>query len=223
MHKFDFYNLFINEGDTVFDIGANIGNRTETFRWLAGKVIAVEPQKGLLDRFKSSSNVFIVEKACGSKPGTAKLNVAGEPTISTMSLEWMDAVNDTKRFEYGNWISSIDVEVTTLDALIEEFGLPTFIKIDVEGYESEVLEGLTRPVDALSFEFTPEYLDATNYSIGLIQMLDFYEFNYSLGESLDFELPSWVLGHHLKEKLDKISKTDGKIFGDVYARKVMHV
>ena len=46
------------------------------------------------------------------------------------------------------------VPVTTLDDLIERHGMPSFIKLDVEGFEVEALAGLTRPVPALSFEFT---------------------------------------------------------------------
>ena len=49
----------------------------------------------------------------------------------------------------------MDVEVTTLDRLIAIYGAPTFCKIDVEGSELQVLEGLTEALPALSFEFLP--------------------------------------------------------------------
>jgi hypothetical protein len=46
--------------------------------------------------------------------------------------------------------------MTTLDELISAHGSPAFCKIDVEGYEAEVLAALSQPIAALSFEFTPE-------------------------------------------------------------------
>ena len=46
------------------------------------------------------------------------------------------------------------VPVTTLDALIERHGVPSFVKVDAEGFEEEVLQGLSRSIKALSFEFT---------------------------------------------------------------------
>jgi hypothetical protein len=51
------------------------------------------------------------------------------------------------------WPYRVVVPVTTLDALIDEYGESCFIKIDVEGYEAHVLAGLSRPVQALVFEF----------------------------------------------------------------------
>src|SRR5947199_309021 len=60
-------------------------------------------------------------------------------------------------------VGEIEVEVTTLDTLIAAHGEPRFCKIDVEGFELEVLGGLTRRLPYLSLEFNRgqgEQLDA---------------------------------------------------------------
>ena len=56
----------------------------------------------------------------------------------------------------GEWADHAVVPVTTLDALIDRYGLPAFCKIDVEGFEEAVVRGLSRPIPSVSFEFTPE-------------------------------------------------------------------
>jgi hypothetical protein len=104
-----------------------------------------------------------------------------------------------------------------LDAVVERFGEPAFCKIDVEGYEREVLAGLTRPIRAVSIEFTPEYLDATQECVARLLSLGPYEFNYSLNESLELAQKQWMSGDELAVALDAV-RDDPRVFGDVYAR-----
>jgi hypothetical protein len=99
----------------------------------------------------------------------------------------VQAVRDSGGFSEFTWTGKQTIEVTTLDSLIEEFGSPGFIKIDVEGYEFEVLSGLSRPVRALSFEF-PEYLAAASQRVERLCSLGNTEFNYSLGASMKLAL-----------------------------------
>ena len=73
--------------------------------------------------------------------------------------------------------------LTTLDVLIERHGLPRFVKIDVEGFEDEVLAGLTRPLPALSFEFTTIQREVAYAAIERLVRGAPYAFNAVLGES----------------------------------------
>ncbi len=215
----DLYSQFLGSGDLVFDVGANVGNRIDVFLALGARVVAIEPQaicvSRLQARFDKNPNVSIVPKALGRAAGTAELMVSEADTISSMSSHWVDAVRSSGRFASYQWNERETVVVTSLDTLIGEFGRPAFCKIDVEGFELEVLSGLSSPVPALSFEFTPEVLDTALASVDRLSSLGAAEFNYSLGESMRLQLPRWTNADNLKSIL---RGGDVKQFGDVYAR-----
>jgi FkbM family methyltransferase len=220
---FKFYSAFINKGDCCFDIGANVGNRTRIFLGLGAKVVAVEPQKGCVaELYKiKSRRLHIMQKVLGASEGTTELLVSDAAVLSTLSLDWMNAVRRSGRFSSRIWERKQTVAMTTLDSLIREFGMPSFIKIDVEGFEREVLRGLSRPVPALSFEFTPEILNTAVDCVRYLTSLDKEAlFNYSLNESMELALPNWVPSEEIVLAL-KSYENNVKVFGDVYAR--LHV
>jgi hypothetical protein len=107
--------------------------------------------------------------------------------------------------------------VTTLDALIERYGEPAFVKIDVEGFELEVLKGLSRRVPALSFEFTPECADTALACVAHLDSLGFSGFNYSPGESMRLWDNTWGDASFIRARLEAL-RGDVSTFGDVYAR-----
>lgn len=215
-----FYRQFINEGDLCFDIGANIGNRTKPFLNLKAKVVAVEPQsaccKILRDSFGDS--ITILQKGVGDKKGVLDFFEADSPIISSFSEEWIEEVKKD-RFKDFNWNKPIKVEVTTLDDLIAEYGHPAFVKIDVEGYELNVLQGLNQPVKCLSFEYTvPEQ---TEHAIACIKQFQKVSpkatFNYSPRESLRMAFTEWI-DIDTMCNLIKSSKFAKTLAGDIYAR-----
>lgn len=81
--------------------------------------------------------------------------------------------------------------VGTLHDLVRQFGVHDFCKIDVEGFEYEVLRGLNCPLPALSFELTREFLDDARRCIGLLEELGMSRFNFVSGEGSEFALPAW--------------------------------
>jgi len=103
--------------------------------------------------------------------------------------------------------------MTTLDALIGEHGVPAFIKIDVEGFEEEVLMGLTQPVAALSFEFTTILRDVARACIGRCMALGLTQFNAAIGESQ--ELGDWRSAETIGRWLDDLPHAANS--GDIYA------
>src|SRR5262249_32464334 len=90
------------------------------------------------------------------------------------------------------WNRRIDVETITLDTLIERFGMPAFVKIDVEGSEPSVLAGLSRPVRSLSFEYLPRALEHVRACAARLRALGRYRFNWSSGESYRLASHAWM-------------------------------
>jgi FkbM family methyltransferase len=185
------YACYVARGDLVFDIGSHVGDRVAAFRRLGARVVAVEPQPALARTlrllFGRDEAVTVVESAVGRAPGTVglKLNLEN-PTVSTASDAFIAASRGAPGWEGQRWTRTVDVPVTTLDALTARFGAPRFIKIDVEGWEAEVLAGLAAPAPALSFEFTTIQRDVACACVARCAAIGYRAFAASLGESLAF-------------------------------------
>lgn len=216
-----FYAQFVQPDTLCFDVGANIGNRVKVFLKLGANVIAIEPQSEcagtLRARYGKTDKVRVVQKALGDSEAKAEILISNALTISSLSPEWVQAVRRSGRFSQHNWDRSEVVEVTTLDRLIEQYGVPCFIKIDVEGFEYQVIKGLSQPVNALSLEFVPEFIDSAFKCLNHLQQLGDIRLNYSLGESMHLALGQWVTLSEITDLLEQF-RNDHDLFGDVYVR-----
>ncbi|HEX2656092.1 MAG TPA: FkbM family methyltransferase [Xanthobacteraceae bacterium] len=214
------YGRFIKSGDLVFDIGSHVGDRVGSFRRLGARVIAVEPQPALATTLKllygRDSGVLIEQAAVGRSVGTVELSLnIDNPTISTASTAFIKAATDAPGWQGEEWSTQVRVPMTTLDALIERHGVPTFIKIDVEGFEAEALAGLTNPVNTLSFEFTTIQRDIALSCISRCASLGFTRFNAALGESQRFVHSGWRTAREITFWLAELPQEANS--GDIYA------
>lgn len=205
-------------GELVFDIGANTGNKTQWFADRNVRVIAVEPQPDcvahLRKRFSGNQMVTIVPKGVSDRPGVLELHISSQNNVlSTFSPEWKEG-----RFRNETWDKKAQIEVTTLDKLIEQFGLPRYAKIDVEGYERRVISGLSRKIAALSFEFTSEEVEDAEWICKRLRQIGYEYFNLTLGELEAFVHPSsWAAAEVIVEDVRRLIKNDSLLWGDIYA------
>ena len=218
----ELYRPFVRAGDLTFDVGAHLGDRTYAFRKLGARVVAVEPQPAVrrwLERLVGRGrDVSIRAEALGREVGTARLALSHRtPTVSSLAEYWPSTLPERNTgFRGVRWDDSVEVPVTTLDALIEQYGLPRFCKIDVEGYEAEVLEGLSHRIPALSVEFVAGALDIAEACVLRLEALGGYEFNAVEGEQRSYMSEHWLASEQM---IAWLRAGGGDVSsGDVYAR-----
>ncbi|HYH59406.1 MAG TPA: FkbM family methyltransferase [Thermoleophilaceae bacterium] len=130
-------------GGVVYDVGANIGFFALLAARLvgpAGHVYAVEPVAENADAVRANAelndfeNVTVVERAAGATTGREPLLVVADASWSHLAA----------RGSHPQTARTVEVEVVALDELVAagEIAPPTFVKIDVEGSEADVLNGM---------------------------------------------------------------------------------
>jgi FkbM family methyltransferase len=223
--QLDFYRQLLpglRPGDLIFDIGANEGFKTDLFLRLGARVVAIEPdetnQAILRERFSKFRLVrrplVIVGKAVSDKSALETMWIDGAGSaVNTLSQKWATALNANKdRHAHGHqgldFARQKTVETTTLERLMSEHGVPTFIKIDVEGYELNVIRGLRRPVPYLSFEvnlpeFRPEGLQCVEI---LGSLATAGKFNYAVECEQGLLLKRWLTADEFLEVLGQCTE-----------------
>lgn len=182
------YARFLKAGDLAFDIGSHVGDRVASFRRLGARVVALEPQPGpatVIDQlFSGDQWVMLRRAACGAREGELTLKVnSANPTVTTASADFVAAADGAEGWQGQVWDREITVPCLTLDRLIADHGLPAFVKIDVEGFEADVLAGLSQALPALSFEFTTIQREVALACLDRLAALGPYRFDVALGES----------------------------------------
>lgn len=229
--QIDFYGRIfpeLRQRDLIFDVGANEGLKTDLFLRLGAQVIAVEPdetnQRILEERFVqfrfARRPVVIVGKAVSDKTEMKSMWVDGPGSaVNTLSEKWATALKDNKaRHTYGHF--GLDfaqhraVETTTLEELIAVYGRPLFIKIDVEGYELNVIKGLRSPVPHLSFEvnlpeFRPEGLQCVELLGDLARS---GQFNYAVDCEQGLALQTWLNAGEFGRVLEACTESSVEVF-----------
>lgn len=174
-----------NKPNLIFDIGAHHGLFTEKCKKLypESKIVALEANENLWeilhDKYTNNSDIiplnYIVSDTTGKKE---KFYLCDYDQISTASLDWIN----NSRFKDYNYNNNTFVTTVNLDSLIKIFGDPDLIKIDVEGYEYEVISGLSKKVGDICFEWAEEQYEKINLTCKKLESIGYTEFGYILGD-----------------------------------------
>ena len=207
----------MNKGDLYFDIGAHLGEKSKPFIEKKIRTIMVEPLpvcvKTLKRLYSKNSIVKIIPKGLGSKNTKKILSINKQmPTVSTFAKHWKSG-----RFSNLNWSEKTQIQITTLDALIKKFGDPQYIKIDVEGYELNVLKGLSKKSGIISFEITSEFFSDAIKCLKHLKKLSYNSFTFSIGEQKKF-FSDWSDYKTIINLIKKEIKKDKLFWADIYCK-----
>ena len=190
-----------------FDIGANIGNWALANIDKCDKIISVEASpitfNRLVNNCRNDKIILLNYAVCNNNGNDITFYQADCDVVSTINKDWL--TSDTSRF-YNFPYKEIICKTTSIDKLIEEYGIPDFIKIDVEGGEYECITSLTQKVKLISFEWASEtntitlkcidYLFDLGYTHYYIQNEDNYTFRPNDNDFYDIST--------IKEKLSNM-------------------
>jgi FkbM family methyltransferase len=208
-----FYSQLLGKGrcGLIFDLGASVGGKAEIFR-RHGRVICVEPSaaavKVLRMRFAHCQDIEILEAAISNNPGYGTL-LEFEPgsPYNTLSDRWAWVLQEKSRNRFGlSMPQPVEktVQLVTIDELMSQYGLPRYIKIDIEGFESLAIQGMNRRCELLSMEFNlPEFLDELTEVICRLQQIDGNAlFNVTVSEPpLKLAFSDWLSGSATLERI----------------------
>ena len=190
-----FLDRVVRRGDVFIDAGANVGLYTLRGAPLvgpSGAVVSIEPGKVAADQLEANlalnpgfSHVRVVRKAASDAPGTAVLHhiqLGDDPQAFSLLSDGRATEGET-------------VEVTTVDALVEQFALPKVdcIKMDVEGAEPLLIAGARSTIERfhpiIMFEINTIVLSGSaveaNAAYNALAAFGYSFFSYGPGGRLD--------------------------------------
>jgi FkbM family methyltransferase len=205
---------------TIIDIGANVGSFTKAWmnKYPNCDFLCVEANPDLIPvlegLFHGEERVTIINKLVSDKDGEMiDFWINDNHTLSTASKRWIEK----SRFNHTNYEKKIQVETVTLDTLIKTYGSPNLTKIDVEGYELEVLKGLSKYSGEIIFEWTEELFYKTVECAKQLILLGYSKFGYTMRDYYT-ALPDEYKAFHEMDLFHKINLIGDTNWGNIYAK-----
>lgn len=206
----------------VFDIGGNIGKSSDYFKNISEKVICFEPNEAMITRLTGkfrNSNVIVDGRGVSNVNGKQTFHISPVSALSTFSQEWITASRFSNGFE---WRNAVEVETVKLDDLIDQYGIPDYVKIDVEGHEYEVLTSFTKLLSKtlFAFEWVEEQKQKMKKILQHVHQLGYNRIGFTDGDEI-------LLDESIKWKsfedftlMDELDETRKTRWGMIYFKNV---
>jgi FkbM family methyltransferase len=173
----------------IYDIGANIGKFTDENIKINKDCdfILVEANPKLAEdlkiKYKNNNKISVVNCLISDiDDEQIDFHVYQSDTISTANNEWIK----NGRFKNYRLEKTIKINSLSLDKLINVYGEPTYIKIDVEGYENVVIRGMKKYLGFLSFEWAEELKPQIIDSISHLKNIGYTQYHISYNDNYTF-------------------------------------
>lgn len=179
----------MNKMKLVFDIGANVGKCSDVFKNVSDKVICFEANPDLVSRLNTkfkNSNVVVDSRGISNKICKQTFYISPISAISTLSYDWM---NNSRFSTSTMWENKKEIDTTTLDSVIDQYGIPDYVKIDIEGHEYEALTAFTKLLENTLFSF--EWAEEQKVKIAEILIhlhkLGYNNFGFTDGDNISYD------------------------------------
>jgi FkbM family methyltransferase len=183
------------ENDLIFDLGMHVGQDTEFYLKKGFRVVAVEADPelctGAEQRFASSirdRRLTIVNKAIAREPGMVKFY----RNVNRSIWGTIDPERAERNVRLRTVNELITVEATTLPDLLQQFGVPYYLKIDIEGLDMVAVEGLagvTNRPQYVSIESDTDSFKALRREIRTFMNLGYDRFKVVNQERVHKQIP----------------------------------
>jgi FkbM family methyltransferase len=194
-----------------FDIGSNIGRWALANIDTCDRIVAIEASPQTFSRLQHNCRndkiILLNYAVCDNNGEDVKFYHCPHDTLSTLNKDWL--TSDESRFCNYGYIE-INCKTITIDKLIETYGKPSLIKIDVEGGEYECMRSLTQKVDMLCFEWASEVNSITFQCLDHLKRLGFSSFYIQSEDDYTFR-PSDDIFYDIDTTKSKLSDMRPKI------------
>ena len=202
-----------------FDIGANIGNWSLSNINNCDKIISVEASPNTFQKLLNNTNnnnkiVSLNYAVCNSDKEFIEFYNCSADTLSTINKDWLDS--ETSRFCNQFNYNIINCKTITINKLIQEYGVPELIKIDVEGGEFECLLSLTQKVNNLCFEWASETNNLTFKCLDYLESIGYNDFAIQFEDNYTYRPQIYTTIVIVKEQLSKT--TPKKEWGMIWTK-----